>query len=62
MRWDYDNGGFAEMSNHYGTIDGNALVTSQTGHVEEPGYTADITSTLDNYKLNPSIPDDTFTP
>ena len=62
MRWDYDNGGFAEMSNHYGTIEGNALVTSQTGHVEEPGYTADITSTLDNYKLNPSIPDDTFTP
>jgi hypothetical protein len=61
MRWDYDNGGFAEMSNTYGTISGNALVTSQTGHVEEPGYTADITSTLDNYKLNPSIPDDTFT-
>ncbi len=61
MRWDYDNGGYAEMSNHYGAIGGNALVTSQTGHVEEPGYTADITSTLDNYKLNPSIPDDTFT-
>jgi outer membrane lipoprotein-sorting protein len=60
MRWSYGNGGFAEMSNHYGTIGGNALVVSQTGHVEEPGYTADITSTLDNYKINPSIPDDTF--
>ena len=61
MKWIYANGGFAEMTNRYGTIDGNALVTSQTGHVEEPGYTADITSTLDNYKINPSIPDDTFT-
>jgi hypothetical protein len=61
MRWSYVNGGFAELSNHYGEIGGNALVTSQTGHVEEPGYTADITSTLDNYKLNPPIPDNTFT-
>ena len=61
MRWDYENGGFAEVNNSYGKVEGNALVTSQTGHVEEPGYTADITSTLDNYKLNPSIPDDTFT-
>jgi hypothetical protein len=61
MRWNYDNGGFAEMNNHYGPVAGNTLITSQTGHVEEPGYTADITTTLDNYKLNPAIPDDTFT-
>ncbi len=26
---------------------------SQTGHVQEPGYVADITSTIDGYKLNP---------
>jgi hypothetical protein len=37
------------------------LVVSQTGHVAEPGYTADIAATLDNYAINPSIPDDTFT-
>jgi outer membrane lipoprotein-sorting protein len=60
MRWIYANGGYAEMSNRYGAVEGATLVTSQTGHVEEPGYTADITSTLDNYKLNPSLPDGTF--
>jgi hypothetical protein len=61
LRWNYDNGGYAEMTNHYGSEQGNTVVTSQTGHVQEPGYTADISSTLDNYKINPSIPDDTFT-
>jgi len=61
MRWNYRNGGYAEMENRYGTIGGNALVTSQSGHVQEPGYAADITATLDNYAINPSIPDDTFT-
>jgi hypothetical protein len=61
MRWNYENGGYAEMSNQYGLVDGKTLVTSQTGHVQEPGYTADISSTLDNYKINPAIPDDTFT-
>jgi hypothetical protein len=61
MRWNYANGGYAQMNSRYATIDGNMVVTSQTGHVQEPGYTADITATLDNYKINPSIPDDTFT-
>ena len=60
MRWNYANGGYAEMHDRYGQIGGNLLVTSQTGHVEEPGYTADITSTIDNYTINPSLPDSTF--
>jgi hypothetical protein len=59
-RWNYANGGYAEMTNHYSTIDGNVLVVSQTGHVEEPGYTADITAALDHYKLNPTLSEGTF--
>lgn len=60
MRWAYANGGYAEMTNHYGAVDGNTLVTSQTGHVEEPGYVADITSTIDHYAINPAIADSVF--
>jgi hypothetical protein len=60
MRWNYVNGGYAEMNNRYGTVDGNLVVTSQTGHVEEPGYVADITSTIDNYTINPQISDSLF--
>lgn len=60
MRWNYANGGFAEMHNTYDTIEGNVLVASQTGHIEEPGYTADVTSKLDDYKLNPPLADSVF--
>jgi hypothetical protein len=61
MRWNYVNGGYAEMNNRYGTIDGNVVVTSQAGHVQEPGYVADITSTIDNYTFNPQLSDSLFT-
>jgi outer membrane lipoprotein-sorting protein len=60
MRWVYANGGYAEMTNHYGTVDGNTVVTSQTGHVEEPGYVADVTSTMDHYTINPKLADSVF--
>lgn len=62
MRWTYDNGGYAEMHNRYGRVNGNVVVMSQTGHVQEPGYTADITSTIDNYNINVPISDGVFTP
>ncbi|HEY1654447.1 MAG TPA: hypothetical protein VGF86_04980 [Candidatus Tumulicola sp.] len=62
MRWNYGNGGFAEVHNRYGKVGGNVVVLSQTGHVEEPGYSADITSTIDNYSFNVAIPDSVFTP
>jgi hypothetical protein len=57
MRWNYSNGGYAEMTNRYGRVDGNFVVESQTGHVEEPGYTADLTSTIVDYKINPALPE-----
>lgn len=60
MRWSYDNGGYAEMNNRYGHAGDAVVVTSQTGHVQEPGYTADITSTIDGYKINAEIPDSVF--
>jgi hypothetical protein len=60
MRWNYANGGYAEMTNRYGRVEGNVVVESQSGHVEEPGYAADITSTVDNYKINPALPEGLF--
>lgn len=60
MRWNYSNGGYAEMTSHYGNVGGYVVVQSQSAHVEEPGYTADITSTIDNYKFNPTLSDDIF--
>ncbi|MBV8532069.1 MAG: hypothetical protein JO104_12195 [Candidatus Eremiobacteraeota bacterium] len=60
MRWNYSNGGYAALTNHYGRVDGNLLVESQSGHVEEPGYSADIASTIGEYKINPSLPDSIF--
>lgn len=60
MRWAYDNGGWAEMNDTYGTIKGNLVVVAQTGHVEEPAYKGDITSTLSEYAINPAIADSVF--
>jgi outer membrane lipoprotein-sorting protein len=37
------------------------VVTSQTGHVEEPSYKGDVTATLSEYQLNPALPDSLFT-
>lgn len=60
MRWKYSNGGYAEMTNRYGRVDGNLVVESQTGSVVEPGYSADLTSTIGNYKINPTLPGGVF--
>lgn len=60
MRWNYAKGAYAEVHNRYQSIDGNQVVASQSGHVEEPGYTGDITSTVDDYKINARLPDGIF--
>jgi hypothetical protein len=59
-RWNYVNGGYAEMRNYYTTVDGTVVVASQSGHVEEPGYTADVDSTVNHYKINVPIAEGTF--
>jgi hypothetical protein len=56
VRWNYAKGAYAEVHNRYQSIDGNQVVASQSGHVEEPGYTGDITSTVDDYKINAQLP------
>jgi hypothetical protein len=60
MRWSYNNGGYAEMTNRYHRVEGYLVVDSQTGHVQEPGYAADIESTIDGYKMNPPLSDGVF--
>lgn len=60
MTWHYYNGGSASMNNKYSTLDGNQVVTAQSGNVDEPAYKGDINATLDNYKMNASIPDTVF--
>jgi outer membrane lipoprotein-sorting protein len=60
MRWNYANGGYAEMTNTYGREQGYVLVIAQTGRVDEPGYVADLASTIDNYAINPTLPDSVF--
>jgi outer membrane lipoprotein-sorting protein len=60
MRWNYTKGAYAEMHNRYALVDGNQLVQSQTGHVEEPGYVGDITATIGDYKVNTTLPAGTF--
>lgn len=60
MRWNYANGAYAEVRNRYSLVAGNELVESQTGHVEEPGYTGDISSTVSDYRVNAPIPQGIF--
>ena len=60
MRWNYGNGGSAEMKNSYSTIAGHLVVTGQTGNVDEPDYKGDIESTLSDYHFNPKLPDSIF--
>jgi outer membrane lipoprotein-sorting protein len=61
MRWNYYNGGWVSMSDSYGNVQGNVVVTSQTAEVNEPGYRGNINSTLSDYSLNPRLSDAIFT-
>ncbi len=60
MRWEYENGGWLSMNERYSEVQGNTMITSQTGHVEEPGYIGDVTTTLSGYHINPDLPDSMF--
>jgi len=61
MRWNYNDGGYAELHQTFALVGGNYLVSGQTGHFETSLYKADVTSHFTNYVLNPSIPDAFFT-
>ncbi len=60
LRWNYSDGGYADLDDFYGNIQGHRLVTQQTGHVEVPHYTADLKSTFSNFRINVNIPDSVF--
>jgi hypothetical protein len=60
LRWNYRNGGWAEMTQRYASIDGEELAVAQQGHIEEPGYVADISATLDDYRVNAPLSDSIF--
>jgi outer membrane lipoprotein-sorting protein len=60
MRWNYGNGGWAEMRSTYGDVQGNVVAVAQTGEVNEPGYKATITTTLSHYTFNPRLSDSIF--
>ncbi len=60
MEWHYYNGGSALMKNTYSKVNGNVVVTAQTGSVDEPSYKGNVTSTLDGYSMNPTLADGIF--
>jgi len=60
MVWQYNDGGYASLKQQFTVVDGNFVPKTQTGHVEVPNYTADLTSQFSNYRLNPPIPDSIF--
>lgn len=60
LRWNYRNGGWAEMTQRYALVDGEQLAVAQHGHIDEPGYQADIGATIDGYRINAPISDDVF--
>lgn len=60
LRWNYRNGGYAQMTEHYALIQGNQLAVAEQGHIQEPGYVADIAATLDGYRVNAALSDSIF--
>lgn len=60
LRWNYRNGGTAEMTQRYAKIGDAELPVAQEGHIHEPGYVADIEATIDQYRVNVPLPDAIF--
>ena len=60
IRWNYENGGYASMSNQYTHVGAYTLVAAQTGEVHEPNYAGVIKTTITNYHLNANVPDAVF--
>jgi hypothetical protein len=56
-----DDGGTIKFDNVYDQINGNFVVKAQTGKVDIPHYSADISSSFANYKINVPVDDKVFT-
>ncbi len=55
-----DEGGTVSFTQSYDQIGGNYVVKTQTGKVDIPHYSADVSSTFSNYKINVAVPDSVF--
>ena len=55
-----DDGGTIKLDNTYDQIDGNYVVKQQTGKVDVPHYSADISSSFAHYRINVPIDDKVF--
>jgi hypothetical protein len=55
MAYIYTDGGTISFQQTYTVIDGNYVIASQTGKVDIPHYSAGVTSSFSNYRLNVTI-------
>jgi outer membrane lipoprotein-sorting protein len=60
MTWTYKDGGYVTLAQQFGTFAGHLLVNRQTGHIELPGYKADVSAAFSGYKLNVPIDERVF--
>ena len=60
FKWTYIDGGTISFDQAYERVSGNLLVKSQNGKVELPSYSADVTTTFSNFKVNVGVPDSVF--
>lgn len=60
LRWNYRNGGYAELAQRCARIGSDELPVSQEGHIQEPGYVAQISATIGDYRLNVPLSNDVF--
>jgi hypothetical protein len=60
MAYIYKDGGFISFQQTYALVDGNYVITTQTGKVDIPHYSADVASSFSNYKLNVRIDQQVF--
>ncbi|MGD1067040.1 MAG: hypothetical protein ABR975_09515 [Vulcanimicrobiaceae bacterium] len=55
-----DDGGTIAFKQTYDDINGNYVIDAQTGKVDIPHYSADVTSKFSNYKVNVDVPESVF--
>ena len=60
MNYIYKDGGSISFQQTYALVDGDYVITTQTGKVDIPHYSADVASSFSNYKLNVRIDQQVF--
>ncbi len=60
MAYIYKDGGTISFKQTYAVVSGNYVLKTQTGKVDIPHYSADVSSSYSNYKLNVRIDQQVF--